>query len=125
MPGPVVELCYRRSVRKGICRWDGLCRRVRSLNGLYLTTFDAQSIRVSKNSVAEVNRLRQLLEKISLFIKLQLHVPPEKESSPARVIKRCGPTTKKHEPEPKSKSVRTQPRQKKVWPFIFHSVDEQ
>ena len=37
--------------------------RVRSLNGLYLTTFDAQSIRVSKNSVAEVNRLRQLFRK--------------------------------------------------------------
>ena len=37
--------------------------RVRSLNGLYLTAFDAQSIRVSKNSVAEVNRLRQLFRK--------------------------------------------------------------
>ena len=105
--------------------------RVRSLNGLYLTTFDAQSIRVSKNSVAEVNRLRQLFRK-----DLPLYQTPTACASRKRKLtgtcdvepqskKRCGPTTKKHEPEPKSKSVRTEPRQKKVWPFIFHSVDEQ
>ena len=107
--------------------------RVRSLNGLYLTAFDAQSTRVSKNCVAEVNRLRQLFRKdlplyeiptacVSRKRKLTGTCDVEPQSK-----KRCGPTTKKLEPEPKSKSksARAQSCQKKVWPFKFHSVDEQ
>ena len=74
--------------------------RVRSLDGLFLTAFDPQSIRVSVSSLGEVNRLRKTHRPDIPLYEIP-HVPRRKRKLTG-VDKSVSPSSKKAKPNPTS-----------------------
>ena len=72
--------------------------RVRSLDGLFLTAFDPQSIRVSVSSLGEVNRLRKTHRPDIPLYEIP-HVPRRKRKLTG-IDKSVSPSTKKAKPNP-------------------------
>jgi hypothetical protein len=123
--------------------------RVQSLSGLHLSAFDPNSIMVCQRSLKEVNRLRQTYR-----ADLPLYDPPKRRANTKRKLtgsiednqpkakrSRALPQKRKRASESEDqkplKQPRTiddgggdddhdyDPRHQQLWPFAFHSVDEQ
>ena len=100
--------------------------RGRSLDGLFLTVFDPQSIRVSVSSLGEVDHLRKT-HRPDLPLYEILHVPRRKLTG---IDKSVSPSTKKAKPDPSSEKevedcVITHTDTPAATPLRFHSVDVQ
>ena len=99
--------------------------RVKSLAGLHLISLDKDSIRVNRKSIQEINRLRELYRKdLPLY-----DVPAPRTRSKRKLTGIC----EQNEPSAKNRkvgsSINANPAEsqleQRVWPFRFHSVDEQ
>ena len=99
--------------------------RVRSLDGLFLTAFDPQSIRVSVSSLGEVNRLRKTHRP-----DLPLYAIPQVSRRKRKLTgldKSVSPTPKKAKPNPTSEEdcVITCTETPAAIPLRFQSIDVQ
>ena len=102
--------------------------RVRSLDGLFLTAFDPQSIRVSVSSLGEVNRLRKTYRPDLPLYDIP-HVSRRKRKLTG-VDKSVSPSTKKAKPNPISEKdnedcVITHTDAPAATPLRFNSIDAQ
>ena len=99
--------------------------RVRSLDGLFLTAFDPQSIRVSVSSLGEVNRLRKTHRP-----DLPLYAIPQVSRRKRKLTGVVSPTPKKAKPNPISEKdnedcVITHTDAPAASPLRFNSIDAQ
>ena len=99
--------------------------RVKSLLGLHLISLDKDSIRVNRKSIMEINRLREMYRKdLPLY-----DVPAPRTRSKRKLTgtsEQIEPNAKKRRVDNpiKANPINSQLEQR-VWPFKFHSVDEQ